>query len=404
MELLQAATTAETRQAATAAEPRKAATVTTATTATVVAVPSTPPAPAAAGSPRAVVVEVPDDDVPPHGWDQWASLPASAPEALTGALVVTDDSGAVASSSHDALPSSGSPAVRPEQEQERAGVPPAHFVEAQAEQGLWQEPRDHGASLNRALNEALRIHSGPAWRIFQVSWISLTLAVPPPALFRVRAFPDSFSSRLARWRQERQARERYDALYRLDADLHWYWGQYDALDALVEALRSPDRWLAYRAEALLDLPPEQDAQAATDTSAAERVRVALVERDDALRRAREDLAGARSVAEAWEAEVAAARTQLQQDRAALEGARAWQSQAEEKAREAEGLRTTLASKAAMLATAKEQLHQEGAAAETQLQREQAALTEARAALERERLAREEVLGQLQQERTALEGA
>jgi hypothetical protein len=32
---------------------------------------------------------------------------------------------------------------------------PAHFVEAQAEQGLWQELRDHDASLNWALNEAL---------------------------------------------------------------------------------------------------------------------------------------------------------------------------------------------------------------------------------------------------------
>jgi hypothetical protein len=41
---------------------------------------------------------------------------------------------------------------------------------------------------------------------------------------------------------------------RLDADLQWYQGQYEALEALVEALRSPDRWLAYRAEALLDSP------------------------------------------------------------------------------------------------------------------------------------------------------
>jgi hypothetical protein len=32
---------------------------------------------------------------------------------------------------------------------------------------------------------------------------------------------------------ERRARERYDALDRLDADLNWYRGQYDALDALV---------------------------------------------------------------------------------------------------------------------------------------------------------------------------
>jgi hypothetical protein len=97
---------------------------------------------------------------------------------------------------------------------------------------------------------------------------------------------------------ERWARERYDTLDRLDADLHWYRGQYEALDALVEALRSPDRWLAYTAEALLDLPPEQDAQAVGGASAVERVKTVLVERDDALRRAREDLAGARSVAAA----------------------------------------------------------------------------------------------------------
>jgi hypothetical protein len=52
-----------------------------------------------------------------------------------------------------------------EQERERVGAPPTHFVTAQAEQVLWQEFRDHGASLNRALNEALRIHGGPAWCI-----------------------------------------------------------------------------------------------------------------------------------------------------------------------------------------------------------------------------------------------
>jgi hypothetical protein len=180
------------------------------------------------------------------------------------------------------------------------------------EQELWQELRDHGALLNRALNEALRIHNGPAWRVFQVSWISSNFAVSPPAFFRVLAFPDSFSSRLARWQQdlERRARDRYDALDRLNADLNWYRSQYDALTVLVEALRSPGRWLAYRAEALLDLPPEQDAQATGDASAVERVRIALVERDDALRRAREDLAGACSVAAAWEAEVVSARAQL----------------------------------------------------------------------------------------------
>jgi hypothetical protein len=46
--------------------------------------------------------------------------------------------------------------------------PPPFFADAQEEQQLWEKLRDHGASLNRALNEALRIHGGPAWRIFQV--------------------------------------------------------------------------------------------------------------------------------------------------------------------------------------------------------------------------------------------
>jgi hypothetical protein len=117
-----------------------------------------------------------------------------------GAALGCPADGTGASSSRAALPTLGGPAACPEQERERAGAPPAHFIEAQAEQVLWQELRDHGASLNRALNEALRIHSGPTWRVFQVSQISLNLAVPSPALFLVRAFPDSFSSRLARWR------------------------------------------------------------------------------------------------------------------------------------------------------------------------------------------------------------
>jgi hypothetical protein len=45
--------------------------------------------------------------------------------------------------------------------------PPA-FADAQAEQELWGELRNHGATLNRALNEALRVHGGPVWRVFQV--------------------------------------------------------------------------------------------------------------------------------------------------------------------------------------------------------------------------------------------
>jgi hypothetical protein len=43
--------------------------------------------PALAGSSQATAVEIPDDDVPPPGWDQWASLPTPAPEPQAGALV-----------------------------------------------------------------------------------------------------------------------------------------------------------------------------------------------------------------------------------------------------------------------------------------------------------------------------
>jgi hypothetical protein len=92
-------------------------------------------------------------------------------------------------------------------------------------------------------------------------------------------------SRSACWWQEleRRARERYTVLNRLYTDYRWYRGQYETLEALIEAHRSPDRWLVYRAEALLDSPPEQGTQAAEGASAVVRVRTVLVERDDALR-------------------------------------------------------------------------------------------------------------------------
>jgi hypothetical protein len=120
------------------------------------------------------VVEITDDDddVPPPGWDQWASVPALAPEASAGALVA--QSGADAALGHPvdgAGPSSprAGPSARLEQGQEGADAPSAHYIDAQAEQGLWEELRDHGALPNRALNEALWIHGGQVWRTFQVS-------------------------------------------------------------------------------------------------------------------------------------------------------------------------------------------------------------------------------------------
>jgi hypothetical protein len=43
--------------------------------------------PALAGSSRAMAVEIPDNDAPPPGWDQWVSLPMPSPESQEGALV-----------------------------------------------------------------------------------------------------------------------------------------------------------------------------------------------------------------------------------------------------------------------------------------------------------------------------
>jgi chromosome segregation ATPase len=202
---------------------------------------------------------------------------------------------------------------------------------------------------------------------------------------------------------EGRARERHDRLDQLTSKRN----HYDALDALVEAVQIDNGWLEYRIEAMCDELLVQDARVAEDASAVAKVRTTLLERDEALRKAREDLPGARTLAAEWETEVAAARVQLQQDHVTLEGARAWQSQAEEKAKEVEELRANLADKAASLASMEEQLRQERDArqqAEAQLQQERATLAEARADLECERLAREEAQGLLQRERATLEGA
>jgi hypothetical protein len=82
-----------------------------------------------------------------------------------------------ASSSRAGLPASGGPAASPERGQERVDAPLPHFADAQAEQQLWEELRDHDASLNRALNEALQIHGGPAWRVFRVRSYLLVFCV-----------------------------------------------------------------------------------------------------------------------------------------------------------------------------------------------------------------------------------
>jgi hypothetical protein len=219
--------------------------------------------PAFAGSSRATAVEIPDDEVPPPGWDQWASLPTPAPKPQAGALVRRWDGhvvagssghGAEASSSRACHPESSDPAASLGQGQERIDAPPPHFADAQEEQQLWEELRGHGASLNWALNEALRIHGGPAWRVFQVRWRSLTCRFFLCSVVFAFVFAARHSWVLICWWQELElrARDRYGALDQMSAELRQLWEQRDALDALAEALRTRDGWLAYRAEALRD--------------------------------------------------------------------------------------------------------------------------------------------------------
>jgi hypothetical protein len=85
--------------------------------------------------------------------------------------------GAEASSSRADHPAPNSVVAGLEQERELTGVPPAYFNEAQAEQALWQKFQDHWASLKNALNEALRIHAGPAWQIFKVRAFTIELEI-----------------------------------------------------------------------------------------------------------------------------------------------------------------------------------------------------------------------------------
>jgi hypothetical protein len=96
----------------------------------------------------------------------------------------------------------------------------------------------------------------------------------------------------------------------LSFDRDWYRDQYDALDALVEALRTDNGWLEYRLEVVRDELLEQGAQVAEDASAVMKVRTALLERDEALRKAREDMAAVRDAAAEFETELASARAQL----------------------------------------------------------------------------------------------
>jgi hypothetical protein len=151
------------------------------------------------------------------------------------------------------------------------------------------------------------------------------------------------------------SREKYDRLDQLSSERNWYRDQYDALNALVEAPRTDNGWLEYRLQAVRDKLLEWGAWTVEGGSAVDQVRAALLERVEALLKTREDLGAMWTVAAEWETEVASTHAQLLQDRATLEGARSWQSQAEEKSKEADQLRVELAEKATALTTAEGQL-------------------------------------------------
>jgi chromosome segregation ATPase len=278
----------------------------------------------------------------------------------------------------------------------RVGNPPA-FADAQEEQELWGELRDHGAALNRALREALRIHGGPAWRVFQVRRRRLFFC--DFFVFTLDPCGVSLTGSIC-WRQEleHRARDKYGVFDQMSAELCRLRERCVAFDALADALRTPDGWLSYRAEALHDQLQESEGQAAARPSTLERIRTTLIERDEALQQARADLERMRTLAANWEAEVVAIRNDNLELHSLLRGAQAQQSQAEERARvaeqkakEADELKAALDAKVVALAIAEDRLLQERTArqgAEGQLQQEQAALADARSALEQERVARE----------------
>jgi hypothetical protein len=72
------------RSAAATVEPQQVVAALSAAMTTAVTTPSTPPAPAPVDDSQAAVVAIPDEDVPPPGWDRWVNLS----EPPTGVLVV----------------------------------------------------------------------------------------------------------------------------------------------------------------------------------------------------------------------------------------------------------------------------------------------------------------------------
>jgi hypothetical protein len=135
------------------------------------------------------------------------------------------------------------------------------------------------------LNEALRIHGGPAWRVFQVRRCCLFSSISSFSCLFLAARCLLVS---VCWRQEleHRTRDKYGAFDQMSAELRQLREQRDTFDALAEALGTQDGWLSYRAEALHDQLLEHEGQAAARPPALEQICTALIDRDEALQQAR----------------------------------------------------------------------------------------------------------------------
>jgi chromosome segregation ATPase len=156
------------------------------------------------------------------------------------------------------------------------------------------------------LNEVLRIHGGPAWRVFQVKRCCPFSSISSCSRFFLAA--RRLLVLICWWHElEHRARDKYGAFDQMSAKLRHLREQRDAFDALADALGTPGSWLSYRAEALRDQLQECERQAAACPSTLERICTALIDRDEALQQARGDLERMCTVASNWEAEVSTVR-------------------------------------------------------------------------------------------------
>jgi hypothetical protein len=79
-----------------------------------------------------------------------------------------------------------------------------------------------------------------------------------------------------------QAGERLARVAELSSNLNWYQSQYEALDAMVEALREDNGWLEYNLMGAEDAYIDQRTLAAQKTMEAEEMKAVLQAKEEAL--------------------------------------------------------------------------------------------------------------------------